>query len=162
MKRLSFRLHCGQLTWGVYVGEFLWTLSDRETVENGFGPASGSLVPLCRRDPGRIGTGKQQTAAECTPRAPQWAGPEGGADLCDAQDRAAREDAAPAPERLPHSRKWKVYTKSAAGSRCPKAEALAELARRPPTAMSAFETNPFADPVDINPFQVEAPTHSSL
>lgn len=72
------------------------------------------------------------------------------------------EGAAPAPERLPRSRKWRVCTESAAGSGCPETEALAELARQPPTAMSSFDTNPFADPVDVNPFQVEAPTQFSL
>ncbi|XP_057579331.1 secretory carrier-associated membrane protein 2 isoform X3 [Hippopotamus amphibius kiboko] len=63
------------------------------------------------------------------------------------------EDAAPAPERLPRSGKWRVYTQSVAGSGCREGEALSELARRPPTAMSSFDTNPFADPVDVNPFQ---------
>lgn len=28
----------------------------------------------------------------------------------------------------------------------------------PPTAMSSVDTNPFADPVDVNPFQVQPPT----
>lgn len=71
------------------------------------------------------------------------------------------EGTAPAPERLPRSRKWRVYAERAAGSACPEAGALAELVHRPRTAMSAFDTNPFADPVDVNPFQVELPTHSS-
>lgn len=51
---------------------------------------------------------------------------------------------------------------SAAGSARPEAAALAELACRSPTAMSSFDTNPFADPVDVNPFQVELTTLNSL
>ena len=68
---------------------------------------------------------------------------------------------APAPERrlAPGSG---GSTRTAAGSLCPEAEALAELASRPPIAMSAFETNPFADPKDVNPFQVELSTHGSV
>uniref|UniRef100_A0A8C4MBT6 Secretory carrier-associated membrane protein n=1 Tax=Equus asinus TaxID=9793 RepID=A0A8C4MBT6_EQUAS len=68
------------------------------------------------------------------------------------------EGIAPALERLPSSRKSRVCPRSAAGSGCLEAEALAELAPRPPTTMSTFDTNPFADPVDVNPFQTNAAT----
>lgn len=40
------------------------------------------------------------------------------------------EGAAPALERPSRSRKWRVCLERAAGSRCPEAETLAELARR--------------------------------
>lgn len=96
-------------------------------------------------------------------QAPQWVGQEGGADFCDVtrprpSGRALRlrQNGRLAPGSGGSARR------APSGSGCPEAEALSELARRPPTAMSSFDTNPFADPVDVNPFQVEPSSYSSV
>lgn len=156
VKELSFRLPLREFTWKVY-GSFQHKSRCCQTEKpRGTAPTPQTWLPSSwtpadpeARVPGRS-------------RRQRSAGQEGGADLCDVRTTPLGEGAAPAPERPSRSRKWKVCQERAAGSRCPEAEALAKLARQPPTAMSAFDTNPFADPMDVNPFQVELPTHRSL
>lgn len=144
LKGLRFRLN-----WGVYLGSLL----------RGVSLDAGFSVPRRRPVPRSTRTGKKGSAPL---RLSSGLGRRAERTSVTYQTLPLGEGAAPAPERLPSSRKRRVYPKSAAGSGCPEAEAIAELIRWPLTAMSAFDTNPFADPVDVNPFQVEPLTHSSL
>lgn len=156
VKELSFRLPLREFTWKVY-GSFQHKSRCCET-EKPRGaarhPKPGSLVP------GRRPTRKHRYQEEAEGRGVPGRRAERTSVTC--RITPLGEGAAPAPERPSRSRKWRVCQERAAGSRCPEAEALAKLARQPPTAMSAFDTNPFADPMDVNPFQVELPTHRSL
>lgn len=145
VKGLRYRLHFGEFNWEVCFGEFLWTL------------ASSSLGAARTHE---AHTQVRNRSARLRP--PSGLGRRAERTSVTYRTLPLGEGAAPAPERLSSSRKRRVYPKSAAGSGCPEAEAIAELIRWPPTAMSAFDTNPFADPVDVNPFQVESLTHSSL
>lgn len=154
------------LSSGSTLGSFQHKAGSYQTEAFGNGSSSGSisgcLVPLCRlhfeaqeyRRSGWKPNAYRRSAVG-------WAGRRSG-PLCRRMTPPLWEGIAPALERLPSSRKSRVCPRSAAGSGCLEAEALAELAPRPPTTMSTFDTNPFADPVDVNPFQVELPAHSSL
>lgn len=112
VKGLHFRLHFGEFTWEVRFGEFFWTL------------ASPSL--------GAAGTHEAHTQVRkgrAPPRLRSGLGRRAERTSVTYLTLPLGEGAAPAPERLPSSRKRRVYPKSAAGSGCPEAEAIAELIR---------------------------------
>lgn len=93
------------LLWKHKVGSY-----QTETIGSDSDPAPGSLLLLCCPNPGSIHTAKTWIDTENPLIALKWAGQEAEWASVTLQGHALWAGAAPALERLPRSRKWRIQT----------------------------------------------------